>query len=174
MMLCSSPRCGVVVLVLVALGWVLGCAQPEAPRLNAPPQGAGNEKPDWATIYTYHNDQGLMADRSIADIHFIPGTADLSGVGVVRLERYAELMATRGGTLHYDAQIQDQELIDARLKTAQAFLAQVVPSSNPIHIVCGMPGGRGMSAVESKGGKDVAQTPEDRRNAYNLQVTGSK
>jgi hypothetical protein len=154
-------------------GGVVGCVEPTEPQqLNAPPQGAGLDGPQWGDAYTYHNDQGMMADRSIADLHFVPGTADLSGTGVARLERYAELLATTGGTLRYGPTIDDEIMIAERLATAQTFLAQAIPGAKEIEVVTGLPAGRGMGAQEAMPGRAVAQQPEPRGTAYHLSGSG--
>ena len=155
-----------VVALLVGL-WV-GCVKPEeTTRLNPP---SALEAPGWAGTFTYHNDQGMLSDRNIADIHFLAGSADLSGTGVARLERYAELLATTGGTLTYTPVIADEALIKARLEVAEVFLAQVVPSSQVIEVVTGLPGGRGMTFAEAAGGAEVARQAEERGTAYNLSI----
>lgn len=160
-------------LLALAVGSLGGCQQPtESERMNAPPQGAGQSHPLWTELYAYHNDQGMMADRSIADIHFVPGSTDLSGTGVARMERYAELLATTGGTLWYGPSIQDKELIEARIATAKAFLAQALPGAKTIHVALGLGQGRGMSAAEAKTGKTVANTAEARGTAYSLAGEG--
>jgi len=153
---------------VAALAGSASCTMPDAQRMNSPPQGEGPGRPAWTDIYAYHNDQGMMADMSIADIHFIPGSPDLSGTGIARLERYAELLAASGGTLHYDPTIGDEELIQARLACAADFLVAAMPSDMRIRITPGLPAGRGLSALESKGGQDVARQAEERKNAYDL------
>jgi hypothetical protein len=145
-----------------------GCEQPANPRLNAPPQGDAQEHPAWAQYFAYHDDQGMMADMSIADIHFVPHSPQLSGVGEARLQRYAELLAASGGCLHYDTALHDENLIEARLATARAYIKDALPSAKTIEIALGMPGGRGMNAKESTRGMAVAKQPETRKNAYYL------
>jgi hypothetical protein len=163
------PVTGVALCLGVWVFGVWGCvAQDKSERLNAPPQGAGRAHPKWAQLYVYHNDQGMMADRCICDIHFVPHTPDLSGAGVVRLERYAELLAMTGGTLNYDTAIQDTGLVDARVQVAKDFLAEAMPSTQEIDVVVGLAGGRGLTAQEAIEGRDVAQQPEPRGTAYHL------
>lgn len=146
-----------------------GACQPdEHVQANAPPQGYGSEHPVITEYYVYHNDQGMLADRCIADIHFIPHTTDLSATGLARLERYAELLATSGGTLHYDTMITDEILLAGRLETATAFLAEVLPSTQSIEVVRGMAGGPGMTGQEAIDAAAVAQQPEPRGTAYKL------
>lgn len=148
---------------------LVGCVEPQpAERANLSTQGEGAERPEWTDVFTYHNDQGLMSARCIADIHFVPGSADLSGTGVARLERYAELLATSGGTIHYQPGISDEELIESRLETAKVFLANAIPNARGIEVVVGLDEGRGMTWDESKGGWGVAKQPEDRKDAYRL------
>lgn len=155
------------------LGGAAGCATPPVQRMNAPPQGEGPGRPQWTEVYAYHNDQGMMADMSIADLHFVPGSPELSGTGVARLERYAELLATRGGTLRYDPTIRDDDLIKARLESAASFLRQAMPGDKGIQVVVGGALGRGMTAAEAKTGQDVAMQAEPRGNAYELVITKS-
>lgn len=145
------------------------CERKAQTQMNAPPQGYAPEHPASTDYYAYHNDQGMMADMSIADIHFIPHSADLSGAGVARLERYAELLANSGGTLNYDTGSTDTMLIDRRMATAEAYLAKCMPDSKRVDIVLGMPGGPGMRSKESIAGQNVAQQPETRERAYRLQ-----
>ncbi len=151
----------------VALG--AACERKQQTQMNAPPQGYAPEHPSSTDYFAYHNDQGMMADMSISDIHFIPHSADLSGTGVARLERYAELLANSGGTLNYDTGSGDMMLVERRMATAEAYLAKCMPQSKRVDIVLGMPGGPGMRAKESIAGQNIAQQPEDRVRAYRLQ-----
>lgn len=125
-----------------------GCP-PEPARLNAPPQGASIRQPEMHANFDYMQDQALMADLSIADMHFVPHTAELNGTGRARLERYAELLAGHGGTLTFDTSLTDSDLIAARLQTAETFVNEYVPDDSRIAVVSGLPGGRGMTADEA-------------------------
>lgn len=150
---------------------VSACAPYPYTRLNSPPQGDAEQRPEWADYYTYHNDQGMLADMSISDIHFVPHTTALSGTGEARLERYAELLATRDGTIAYDTMQTDPELIEKRMDTAQAFLAQALPGKRKFNVEMGPPGGRGMTSREAIPGDLVARQPEPRANAYYLSIS---
>ncbi len=148
---------------------VTGCVQPAEPsRLNSPPAGASDNQSDLSEFFAHHNDQGMIADSSIADIHFVPHSVHLSGTGEARLERYAELMAEDGGTLFYDTSLCDDELIEARLAVAKSFLMKAGATNQPIDVVVGMARGRGMNAAEAIGGQAVARQPEARGTAYKL------
>jgi hypothetical protein len=155
-------------LVTIWAAALLGCAGPEYTRLNAPPQGDAPAHPEWVNYYIYHNDQGMLADMSIADIHFVPHSACLSGVGEARLERYAELLAIDGGTINYDPAITDQTLVDARLRCAREFLAQAAETDRRIDVQVGCAGGRGMYNKEATAAEGIAQQPEPRKTAYKL------
>ncbi len=155
-------------LCLAAVWLSAACAPDSNKRLNSPPQGASDERPVWADYYTYHNDQGMLADMSLADLHFVPHSTELSGVGQARLERYAELLAARGGTLYYDTAIEDEVLLTSRLDSAMRFLAQCAPGRQSVEVVVGAPGGRGMDAREQLAGQGIARQPEPRQNAYRL------
>jgi hypothetical protein len=150
------------------LGLALAACHPDRPRLNAPPQGDATAHPDWHAYYPYHNDNGMLADMAIADVHFIPHTAELSGTGQARLERYAELLATRGGTIAYNTTIADEKLKAARVATAKAFVNKAIPGTRAVEVVVGLPGGRGMGAKEASAAAAVAKQPEPRNTAYRL------
>ncbi len=158
-------------ILALALTWAFaGCFPNPNLRLNSPPQGDAPEHPPWRDMYVYHNDQGMLADMSIADIHFVPHCANLSGTGEARLERYAELLASRGGNINYDPTIVDDNLIKARMETAKEFLAQALPSRHKIEVMTGPALGRGMSNAEATDADKVAKQAEKRRYAYFLNV----
>jgi len=98
----------------------------------------------------------------------VPHSAHLSGTGEARLARYAELLADTGGTLNYDTSLRDKKLVEARLAAARKYLRQQVAGRHVIRVVLGMPGGRGMNAVEAAAAQDVAKQPEPRGTAYHL------
>jgi hypothetical protein len=162
------PRSLLTILLIAAATVVFDCGEPTKPRLNAPPQGEATDKPEWGRYFDYHDDQGMLADMSIADIHFVPHSAELSGVGEARLERYAELLARTGGRISYDTTLRDQALVEARLATARAFLKDALPTAKTIEVALGLPGGRGMTTKEASLGKAVAEQPEPRNSAYKL------
>lgn len=155
-------------LLLLGMG-VAGCVPPEDKGvMNAPPQGDSDVRHPMTEYYAYHNDQGMMADMSISDVHFVPHQRYLSGTGEARLERYAELLATTGGRLNYDTSLSDRALIQERISVAEDFLAKAIPSNQRVQVALGGPGGRGMSATEAIAGQEVAKQPEPRGTAYNL------
>jgi hypothetical protein len=137
--------------------------------LNAPKSYDPADRPNIAEFFAYQNDQAMIADMAIADIHFVPHSSALSGTGVARLERYAELLAADGGEVRYTTASRDEVLIGARLITAKEFLAQVIPSNQCVEVVFGLPGGRGMTVREALTGREVAEQAEKRDTAYDLQ-----
>ena len=144
------------------------CIPPDKERLNSTPQGYAEPHHSMASEYAYHNDQAMLADMSIADIHFLPHSPQLSATGQARLERYAELLATSGGTVHYDPTIRDEALINARVASANVFLNGTPACPQNIHVALGLTGGRGMTAAEASAAKGVAKQPESRNTAYHL------
>lgn len=151
----------------------MGCIQPEEPTsMNMPPSGDWQRQSELSEYFAYHNDQGMIADRSLSDIHFVPHSVQLSGTGEVRLARYAELLSEEGGTLNYQTAVCDEELIEARLAVARSYLAKACQTGKEINVVLGLPGGRGMSASEATDGQAVAKQPEPRGTAYKLSGAG--
>lgn len=162
------PRLRSICVIVPALA-ALACTQPEeTTSINTPPTDPAEARKELAQFFAYHQDQGMMHDRSIADIHFVPGSTHLSGTGEARLARYAELLSDSGGTLNYDTRLSDATLVNARLDAARQFLARYNVGGPQIQVALGMPNGRGMGAFETAAGQAVAQQPEPRGTAYRL------
>lgn len=162
------PRLRSICIIAPALA-VLACTQPEeTTTINTPPTDPAESRTELAQFFAYHQDQGMVNNRCISDIHFVPGSTHLSGTGEARLARYAELFSDTGATLNYDTRITDQSLVNGRLETARKFLARYNVGGPQIQVALGMPGGRGMSAFETAAGQAVAQQPEPRGTAYHL------
>lgn len=106
------------VLVLVSAG----CQQPSQ-RLNSPPQGDTVNRSPMQESYQAMVDNSLLADMSIADIHFAGATAQLSGTGEYRLSRLADICKVYGGEILYDTQLADGQLIQQRLQRVEEYLA---------------------------------------------------
>ncbi len=162
-------RYGCMHLVCAAALLLTSCVDPDPKKsLNSPQSYDPADRPSVAEFFAYQNDQGMIADMGIADIHFVPHSSALSGTGVARLERYAELLAATGGEVRYSTSNGDETLVNERLAAAKDFLAQVIPSNHCVDVVLGLPGGRGMTAREALTGREVAEQAERRETAYNL------
>jgi hypothetical protein len=95
------------------------------------------------------SDNAILHDMSVADIHFIPHTSELSGVGVARLNRMAKLLSTYGGTVRYETRLTDEKLIDPRLEHVQEYLALAGCDMDRVSVVAMRSGGRGMPGDEA-------------------------
>lgn len=93
-------------------------------------------------------DNAILRDMSVADIHFIPHTAELSGVGEARLNRMAKLLHTYGGTVRYETLESEEALVKQRLAHVREYLALTGCNMERVEITTGMAGGRGMSGDE--------------------------
>lgn len=93
-------------------------------------------------------DNAILRDMSVADIHFIPHTAELSGVGEARLNRMARLLHTYGGTVRYETLASDDSLVNRRLAHVREYLALTGCNMERVEITTGMAGGRGMPGDE--------------------------
>jgi len=148
---------------------VAGCVSPEPTKsINTPPADSAAQRKELAEFFAYHQDQGMLHDRSISDIHFVPGSTNLSGTGEAALARYAELLSESGGTLNYDTRLKDESLVNGRLSSARSFLAHYNVGGPQIQVALGMSGGRGMTNLEATADRAVAEQPEPRGKAYNL------
>ncbi len=144
-MLC---RCRYFFMVPVVAAFLSGCSE-QGDRLNAPPQGASARRSALQQPFIQMTDNEMIEDTSIADIHFVPHVAELSGLGVRRLTRMGELFSVCGGTIHYATSIKDKDLIDARLDKVREFLLAEGVDLEKVHVEAGMSQGRGTDAIDS-------------------------
>ncbi len=68
-------------------------------------------------------DNAILHDMTVADIHFVPHSSELSGTGVYRLDRMIPLLNTYGGTVRYESDLRDEELLNKRLDHVREYLA---------------------------------------------------
>lgn len=149
---------------------ITGCAD-QHERLNAPPQG-GTERPaELQKHFIYMADNAMLHDSSIADIHFEPHMAELSGTGVRRLSRLADLFNVHGGTICYETRLQDSVLVSDRLETVRTFLADNGYDSTRILVESSASRGRGMPAAQSIEGME-RQKAVSAATAANAAISG--
>ena len=98
--------------------------------------------------FTYMVDNAILRDMSLADIHFIAHTTELSGVGTIRLKRMAKLLNTYGGTIRLDTTQADESVLAERMSHVREFLALSGCELEHVEIEVSAPGGRGFSGVE--------------------------
>lgn len=98
---------------------------------------------------THMVDNAILRDMSVADVHFIRHTSELSGVGEARLNRMAKLLQTYGGTVRYNTEEQNEELVEQRMAHVREYLELTGCDMDRVEIAVMMPGGRGMPAHES-------------------------
>ncbi len=94
-------------------------------------------------------DNAILHDMSVADFHFIPHTAELSGVGEVRLNRMATLLNTYGGTVRYETLLGNETLIKQRLGHVHEYLALTGCDMQRVEVSAMMSGGRGIPGDEA-------------------------
>ena len=126
----------------------VGCSGPSK-RLNAPPQGQALETSMLQDYYTFMLDNAMLYDMCIADLHFVPHTAEINGLGARRLEGYSRLLKDRGGTIHLETISTDDQLTEARIKNVSDFLASSGLNPSDVMVEVGLPRGRAIEAAEA-------------------------
>ena len=114
--------------------------------------------------FTYMADNAIAQDMSVADIHFVGHTSELSGVGVNRLDRMAPFLNTYGGTVRYETFMGDGELIHQRLDHVREYLTTIDCDMSRVEVTTMISGGRGMpasTAIEIDERESSAQTAAD-------------
>lgn len=125
-----------------------GCQSP-APRINAPPHGAASSVHDMQGTFVYMGDNALLADMTVADVHFRPHRAELTTLGSERVRRLKQLIDEYGGTIRVNSNLTDKELLEKRLEAVRAYLGELGAESPANLVVADIPGGAGMDAAEA-------------------------
>ena len=94
-------------------------------------------------------DNGRGRTLAIADVHFIPHSSEISGLGEATLERFAPYLETYGGTLRYETYLTNEKLVVKRIAHAREYLALIGCDVDRIHIRAMMSGGRMITAVDA-------------------------
>ncbi len=76
-------------------------------------------------------------EMSVTDQHFMPHGSKLSGTGVIRLNRLAEILNTHGGSVHYATYMTNEKLIKARLDQVKDFLTATGCDMDHVSLVAG-------------------------------------
>jgi hypothetical protein len=133
------------------LGWVglVGCASGPTGRLNAPPQGSSAYPHRLQEPYLQMTDSAVVADMSVADIHFVPHTPELNDLGQWRLAGCVDVLKRHGGTVRYDSQTDDAGLVRKRLASIREYLEHAGVDPATVKVVVDVAGGRGIDAQEA-------------------------
>ena len=99
--------------------------------------------------FTNMADNAMLHDMSVADIHFVPHTAELSGTGAARLNRMATLLDTYGGTVRYETFNTDETFVKQRLDHVHEYLALTGCDMGRVQVKAMISGGRGMTATNA-------------------------
>jgi hypothetical protein len=102
-------------------------------------------KAHYGTHMTDMADNAMLQDMSVADFHFVPHTSELSGTGADRLDRMAALLNTYGGTVRYETDLGDQELLKKRMDHVREYLTVAGCNMDRVEVKAMISGGRGMA-----------------------------
>jgi hypothetical protein len=108
----------------------------------------------------YMADNALLHDMSVADLHFVPHTHELSGTGIARLDRMAVLLDTYGGTVRYETFSTDARFVQARLDHVREYIATTGCDMGRVEVKAMLSGGRGMSAEKAIAAEEKAAAPQ--------------
>ena len=123
---------------------VCGCSWPaanDAEMLMVDPSPSTYDDP-----FVHMKDNAMRHQASISDLHFVPNTTELNGLGVAYLDRLAKLHAPYGGTVRYATHSTDETFVATRLAHLTDYLEAAGADMDRITVVAAMPGGRGMRA----------------------------
>lgn len=86
-------------------------------------------------------------DMSVADIHFVPHTAVLNGLGILRLDQLRPMLDRFGGTVRYETYSTDSDQMDARLASVTTYLTDSGVDMANVEVTNMISGGRGMTTA---------------------------
>jgi len=91
-------------------------------------------------------DNAMLHDMTVADLHFVPHTAEISGTGAARLDRMATLLDAYGGTVRYETYESDDALVKKRLDHVKEYLTTTGCEMKRVEIKAMLSGGRTITA----------------------------
>ena len=104
------------------------------------------------------SDNAILQDMSIADLHFVAHTAEISGTGAARLDRMAALLEAYGGTVRYETYNDDVTLVEQRLTHVREYLTLTGCNMSRVQVQAMMSGGRTIPASEAIAAADRSTT----------------
>lgn len=127
----------------------VGC-DPPPQRLNAPPQGWSSRRSDLQENFVYMQDNQMLSDMHVSDVHFYPHRGALNSLGARRLDRYAGLLKDLGGTIRYDTEMAESDpLVAERLTAIRSYLAAAGADMRRVSVEYGPPPEADMTAEEA-------------------------
>jgi len=134
--------CGLVVVVS-------GCQQPIETSTQRMTHQMDYAKRNKFPHLTNMVDNAILYDMTIADLHFVPHTSELSGTGVSRLDRLVPILNTYGGVVRYETQEKNAKLVNMRMAHAREYLALAGCSMDHVEVKTMISGGRSRPASEA-------------------------
>lgn len=144
--------------VLVGVITLMGCAGQDALSMGAEPLKLSGETAMSQEPFVAMVDNAAQADLSLADIHFVPQTAELNSLGLQRLSKCAVTLVRYGGMLRYDPQTRDDALIEGRLRTLEQALADAGMDMSKVSVAVGMAAQVGRSGADAVGAGNAVGT----------------
>ena len=173
----NRGRCRAVTHVLAVSFLALAAAGCNGPWRNATHFQIARMEEGKNQFGAYRNhmvDNAILHDMSIADIHFIPHSIELSGTGVARLDRMAPLLDTYGGIVRYETVLMDDDMIASRLDHVREYLDLTGCDMSRVELKVMLSGGRGMPASNAIQGEEnvAAQQKSNAAPASGLSGSG--
>jgi hypothetical protein len=144
-------RMTMVAALVAALVTITACEKSEswktATDQNVAKMEEGNKS--FGGFYTQMADNAILRDMSLTDSHFVAHSAEISGLGVARLERMAKLLTTYGGTVRYQTDSRDEKLVKQRLDHVREYLKLTGCNMERVAVAAALPGGKGMPGDEA-------------------------
>jgi hypothetical protein len=94
-------------------------------------------------------DNAMLQDMSIADHHFVAHTAEISGSGAERLDRFAPFLNAYGGVLRYETYCEDEPLVTQRMEHVREYLALAGCNMDRVAVQQMIAAGRGLPADDA-------------------------
>lgn len=148
----DAKRCGgLVALMLILTG---GCQNGDRERKCKTATEIYSEKMDEGKCrglpaFRDMSDNAILHDMSLADIHFVPHTSEISGTGAARLDRMASLLEAYGGTVRYETYEEDASLVEQRIAHVTEYLSLTGCNMGRVQVRATMTGGRTIPATEA-------------------------
>ena len=148
----DAKRCGGLLAALLLVAG--GCRDENGERKIKTTTEMASEKMDESKCrgipaFLDMSDNAILQDMSLADIHFVAHTSEISGTGAARLDRMAALLETYGGKVHYETYEDDAALVQQRLAHVTEYISLTGCNMSRVQVEATMSDGRTFPATEA-------------------------
>ena len=134
---------------VVCATYIVGCTYTYNKLDPEPPIARRAKDSDTGAFFKNQADNATLTSMTVADVHFVPGQAELNGLGRSHVTAIADNLDKHGGEVTLESTQVDSLVTQQRLETVREFLVGWVLNPEQLTINTGLAHGRRVDANEA-------------------------